>query len=173
MIELLECPSSHAHIWSWLNWEAVRPRPKSTSFSPVLKRDQESRVKDVLFWLPCVVSANPKRNTTTVSELSHVDRLIPNDTQASASVPHTYTRKRNHTQTHSNIVTITVQSEQRAQVGQASRFPRQKRDFLHFLGQKIVQSAAVNQTFKYITKKVKYCLCSPNGPPAPTYSRPF
>lgn len=112
MIELLERPSSHAHIWSWLNWEAVRPRPKSTSFSPVLKRDEEPRVKDVLFWLPCVVSANHERNTTTVSELSRADRLIPNDTQASRilSVTHAHANKHTHS---TNIVAVncTVRAE--------------------------------------------------------------
>lgn len=62
--------------------EAARPRPKSTSLSPVLKRDEETRVKDVFLWLPCVVSAERSKQ---LSEPSRAHFLFLTDT---------------HTQTH-------------------------------------------------------------------------
>ncbi|TNN66159.1 hypothetical protein EYF80_023637 [Liparis tanakae] len=57
VLELLERPSSHAHIW----YERAELEPAlrpvlSPHRSPVLKRDEEARVKDVFFRLPCVVS---------------------------------------------------------------------------------------------------------------------
>lgn len=63
--------------------EAARPRPKSTSFSPVLKRDQEARVKDIFLWLPCVVSAKQEKNknrqgaiTCKHAQVSHTHSCI-------------------------------------------------------------------------------------------------
>lgn len=40
--------------------EDARPRPKFTSFSPVLKRHQQTRVQNVFLWFPCVVPVNNK-----------------------------------------------------------------------------------------------------------------
>lgn len=73
--------------------EAARPRPKSTSLSPVLKRDEETRVKDVFLWLPCVVPAEEGKQLS--EEPSRADFLFSTDTQASASVllKHTQTYK--------------------------------------------------------------------------------
>lgn len=50
---LLPCP-----YMAMAEVEDARPRPKFTSFSPVLKRHQQTRVQNVFFWFPCVVSAN-------------------------------------------------------------------------------------------------------------------
>lgn len=61
---LLPCP-----YMAMAALEAERPRPKSTSLSPVLKRDEEARVKDVFLWLPCVVSAERSKQ---LSESWHV-----------------------------------------------------------------------------------------------------
>lgn len=71
-VELLLRPSSHAHIWSWLKGRLRRPRPKSTSLSPVLKGDEKTRVKDVFLWLPGVVSAEEQKQQQ-LSESCHSD----------------------------------------------------------------------------------------------------
>lgn len=52
--------------------EAARPRPKSRSFSPVLKRDKETRVKDVFLWFPCIVSVNKMGKHLSDSDHVHI-----------------------------------------------------------------------------------------------------
>lgn len=88
VLELLERPSSHAHIWSWLNWR-LRGLVRSPPLSPVLKRDEKTRVQNVFLWFPCVVSAE-RREQLSLSELSRADFLFLTVTQALASVRHTH-----------------------------------------------------------------------------------
>lgn len=72
---LLPCP-----YMAVAELEDARPRPKFTSFSPVLKRHQQTRVQDVFFWLPGVVPGDDKINNVIEQML-----LFENDKLVSRS----------------------------------------------------------------------------------------
>lgn len=70
--------------------EDARPRPKFTSFSPVLKRHQQTRVQNVFLWLPCVVPVNNKMNNVTnlIYFYFIFGPLVPNGEQVSGDLRH-------------------------------------------------------------------------------------
>lgn len=82
--------------------EAARPRPKSTSFSPVLKRDEEPRVKDVFLRFPRVVPAGDARKTAVreTSRAENITIIIRNFKNTHRPVSFVLSRMHTHTHAH-------------------------------------------------------------------------